>query len=76
MDGDSRVRDLFIVGVPSFIVLLLIGAVLALLQGRSPVAFILELMTDPFWLFVVAIALFFVVGGYRRAKQEQAERSN
>ena len=76
MEGDSLVRDSLVVGVPSLIVLLLIGAVLALFQDRSPVPFLLELVTDPFWLFVVAIALFFVVGGYRRTKQEQAEQSN
>ena len=68
MEGKSLVRDSLIVGIPSFIFLLLIGAVLALIQSSSPVPFLLELVTDPFWLFVVAITLFSVVGSYRQAK--------
>ena len=75
MAWDSLVRDSLIVGVPSLIFLSLLGAVLALLQGRSPVPFLLKLGTDPFWLFATAIAVLFTVGGYRRAKQEQ-ERSS
>lgn len=73
MEQQSLIRDTMVVGVMYLVILVVFGLLIASIQGQSLSSFFLELFTDPFWLFVVAIGLYFGVTGYRKAKEMQSK---
>lgn len=72
----SSIRDALLIGSLYLAVLVVIAVLIAIIQDQSPVPFTIELFTNPFWLFTVLITSFFVVSGFRKAKQKQAEKTS
>ena len=68
MDQNSVLRDTALLGSSLVVLLCILGVFIALVLGESPVAFLTDLFTDPIWLFTVALSLYFIISGYRRAK--------
>lgn len=72
MNQNSVFRDTALLGCIFIAFLGILGALIALIIGESPVTFLTDLFTDPVWLFTVVIGLYFTVSGYRRAKAKFA----
>ncbi|WP_340102231.1 hypothetical protein [Salinibaculum salinum] len=72
MNQRSVLRDTVFMGCIFIAFLAILGVLIAMVLSEPPVTFLIDLLTDPFWLFVVAIGLFFVVTAYRRAKGNYA----
>jgi hypothetical protein len=72
MNQRSVLRDTAFMGCIFIAFLAILGVLIAMVLSEPPVTFLIDLFTDPFWLFVVAIGLFFVVTAYRRAKANYA----
>jgi len=72
MSRRSVLRDTALMGCIFIAVLAIIGVLIASILSEPPVTFLIDLFTDPLWLFTVAIGLYFVVTAYRQAKANHA----
>ena len=72
MSRRSVLRDTAFIGCIFIAFLAIIGILIASILSEPPVTFLVDLFTDPAWLFMVAIGLYFVVTAYRRTKENYA----
>lgn len=72
MSRRSVLRDTALIGCIFIAFLAVIGVLIASILSKNPVLFLIDLFTDPVWLFAVAIGLYSVVTAYRRAKTNYA----
>jgi hypothetical protein len=72
MNRRSILHDTALIGCCFLAFLAVVGVLIASAIGEPPVAFLIDLFTDPLWLFTIAIGLYFSITGYRRATAKSA----
>jgi hypothetical protein len=72
MNRRSALQDTVLIGCCFLAFLAVVGGLIASAIGEPPVASLTNLFTSPLWLFKVAIALYFLVTGYRQVTAKSA----